>query len=86
MVRIMDNIIPVTIGKIKNTLSFFRTISPGRLNNDIFGNNRKMQPSTRKIKPRMMKDLARLCTKCGRINPLVFWVCLQVNRVLHQVL
>ena len=63
MVRITDKTIPVVIGKKKDTLSFFKTTSPGRLNKATFGNTRKMQPSTRKTKPRIRKNLARLCTK-----------------------
>lgn len=85
MVRIRDKAIPVAIGKIKDPLSLFRTISPGRLNSGILGNNRKMQPSTKKIKPRMKNNLARLCTKCGRISPLTLLVCLKVLWVRHQV-
>jgi hypothetical protein len=83
-VRIRDKSMPVAIGKITTTLSFFKIISPGSLNRRIFGNNRKIQPTTMKKEPRIRKNLAGLCTECGRISLLTLWVHSLAPSVLNQ--
>ncbi len=67
----MDKSIPVAIGKIKTTLSFFNIISPGSLNRESFGNSKKIQPTEMKIKPRIRKNLAGLYTAKDRLSLLI---------------
>jgi len=67
----MDKSIPVAIGKIKTTLSFFNIMSPGSLNIESFGNSKKMHPIEMKTRPRISKNLAGLCTENDQLSLLI---------------